>query len=91
MDFLVLKRIGPAQIDLEVCALIEGKKGEEDGEIAIREAVGAGEAGDYIAIPFDEETATRRRAIPTVDLENLPTRQEEAAVAAVEKPARAEG
>lgn len=53
-DFLILKRTGPGATDLQVCNLIQGKKGEE-GEEAIREGAQAG-VGRYVAVSLGNVT-----------------------------------
>ena len=60
MVFLVLFKRGEDDADLDVCAVIRGKKADE-AEEAIKEAMTKG-PGEYIAVPFDPSKIVRREA-----------------------------
>jgi len=63
-DFLILRRTGPGATDLQVCSVIEGKKGDE-GEQAIKEGAQSGD-GRYLAVSLGNVTERDVRTEPVL-------------------------
>jgi hypothetical protein len=91
-DFLILRRTGPAATDLQVCSVIQGKKGDE-GEQAIKEGAQAGD-GRYLAVSLGNVTERDVRTEPVLseptEDEAAPAPESVSAAALGEAPA-AEG
>lgn len=66
MDFLILRKTGPAKTDLEVVDIVKDKKATE-GEQALQEATLPDE-GKYVAVPYDKSKIVRRKAEKTFAL-----------------------